>query len=138
MRHAADAAEQMATDEIQARIETLRGLAHATHNMKQITHTKALELATSCTYTLKFEIECCEAEWIRGNAREIAEIEMHRRDKTNCGEWLKGWKHEMKRAAREKAKHDLKLRFIARKCQEIDGTLWLNDWQLICEMEKSH
>lgn len=102
--------------------------------MKQITHQQAEELAWH-PLDLKFEIECCQAEWIASNARYIAEIETKRADKTYWGQYPKGWKPAMFRESEERAKSNLLTRFIARKCREIDGALWLNDWQLICEME---
>ena len=103
--------------------------------MKQITHQQVEKLAWH-PLDLKFEIECCQAEWIASNARYIAEIETKRADKTYWGEYPKGWKTAMFKEAEEKAKSNLLTRFISRKCREIDGVLWLNDWQMICEMEK--
>jgi hypothetical protein len=104
--------------------------------MKQITHKEAEKLALADPRDLKFEIECCQAEWIAANSRYIAEIETKRTDKTHWGEYPKGWKSAMLKDSKEKAKSDIVSRFIARKCREIDGALWLNDWQMICEMEK--
>jgi hypothetical protein len=131
MRHAAVAAAQIATDEIPPHTHTT--------TMKQITYEKAEQLALKNPYELSFEIDCCETEWVANNARAIASIESKRRDKTNGGEWLKGWKHEMKRASAVQAKADLVRKFISQKCVVMEGALWLNDWQLICELEeKSH
>lgn len=104
--------------------------------MKQITHREAEKLALADPRNLKFEIECCQAEWIAKNSRHIAEIETKRTDKTYWGEYPKGWKSAMLKDSKEKAKSDILRRFLANKCREIDGVLWLNDWQMICEMEK--
>lgn len=104
--------------------------------MKQISLKQAQELATRDAYKLKAEIEYCQSEWISENSQTIADIELKRTDKTYWGEWLKGWKHEMKRAAIEKAKQDLLSRFLRDECKQLDGAIWLGNWQLIQELEK--
>lgn len=104
--------------------------------MKQISMKQAQELATREAYKLKTEIEYCQADWISENSRTIADIELKRTNKTYYGEWPKGWKHEMKRAAIEKAKQDLLSRFLRDECKQLDGAIWLGNWQLIQELEK--
>ena len=104
--------------------------------MKQITQKQAEKIAW-CPLDLKFEIECCQAEWIASNARYIAEIETKRADKTYWGEYPKGWKSAMLKQSEKTAKSNLLTRFISRKCREIDGAFWMSAWQLICEIEKS-
>jgi hypothetical protein len=42
----------------------------------------------------------------------------------------------MKRASAVQAKADIVRKFISRKCVVMEGALWLNDWQLICELEE--
>jgi hypothetical protein len=104
--------------------------------MKQISLKQAQELATRDAYKLKAEIEYCQEDWIKEHARYIADIETKRIDKTYYGEWPKGWKHEMKRAAVEKAKQDLLTRFLRNECKQLDGAIWLGNWQMIKELEK--
>ena len=104
--------------------------------MKQISLEQAQQLATREIYKLKVEIEYCQADWISENSRVIADIECKRTNKTYWGEWPKGWKNEMKRAANEKARRDLLNRFLRDECRQLDGAIWLNNWQLITEIEQ--
>lgn len=104
--------------------------------MKQITEKQAMEFANLNGYALKMEVEYCQADWIKENARFIADIEMKRSDKTLCGEWPDGWKRTMIRESMEKAKGDLLARFLRDQCFQLDGALWLGNLTLIEEMEK--
>jgi len=103
--------------------------------MKQITLKQAASLALACEYRLRLEIKFCQEDWVRENAKQIADIEMKRADKTFFGEWPKGWRHEMKRAADENARADILARFLDNNCKQLDGAIWLNNWELIQEME---
>lgn len=103
--------------------------------MKQITLKQAEALATRNDSRLKAEIEYCQADWISENSRVIADIECRRTHKTYWGEWPKGWKHEMRRAATEKARQDLIKRFLRDECKQLDGAIWLGNWQMIQELE---
>ena len=102
--------------------------------MKQITLETAQKLA--CRENLKLEIEYCQIDWIRNNARHIAMIETKQTDKTLFGEWPKGWKHEMKLQAEKQARQDLLARFLRDQCKELDGAIWLGNWQMIQELER--
>lgn len=103
--------------------------------MKQISMKQVEQLALSGD-RLEFEIRCCQTEWIQQNARSIAEIETKRRDKTNFGEFPKGWKAEMLRASKDRAKKELVDRFIRDNCKVLDGAIWLGSWQHIEELER--
>ena len=106
--------------------------------MKQITLKQAQSLSkTSSVVSIKDETRYCQADWIRENAHHIADVEMRRTDKTFYGEWPKGWKAEMKRAAAAKAESLLLHRFLRDKCKELDGAIWLGDWAMIQQMEKN-
>jgi hypothetical protein len=102
--------------------------------MQQITLEQANMLATKDARALAQEIRWCQGDWIRENASRIADIETKRSDKTLYGEWKKGWKKEMLRASTEKAKSDLLARFLRDKCKQLDGAIWLDDWQTIQEL----
>lgn len=102
--------------------------------MKQIT-TKQLEtLALADPREVELWTEYSAADWIKENARHIAAIETGRTSKTLFGEWSKGWRAEMKRAAKEKAKADLIARFKRQNIMDMDGALWLNNFQLIQQL----
>ena len=102
--------------------------------MKQIT-IKEVE-SISCTQSaLETETRYAQAEWIQANARYIADIETKRTDKTLFGAWPKGWKHEMLRASKDNAKKALIERFLARECKQLDGAIWLGNWQIINQLE---
>lgn len=102
--------------------------------MKQIT-TKQLEtLALADPREVERWTEYSAADWIKENAHHIAAIESGRTSKTLFGEWPKGWRAEMKRAAKEKAKADLIARFKRQNIMEMDGALWLNNYQLIQQL----
>lgn len=102
--------------------------------MKQITLEQAEKLALR--NNLKSEIEYCQIDWIRNNARHIAMIESKQSDKTLYGEWPKGWKHEMKTQSEKQARQDLLARFLRDECKLIDGAIWLGNWQMIQELER--
>lgn len=104
--------------------------------MKQITRKQAEKLALSSD-RFEFEFQCCQAEWIQQNARAIADIETKRRDKTNFGEFPKGWKAEMLRASKERAIREIVERFIREHCKVLDGAIWLGSWQHIQELERN-
>ncbi len=105
--------------------------------MKQITPKQALELATSNKSRLKSEIYYCQEDWIRGNATYIAAIECGRYDRTLCGEWPKGWKAEMKKEAKVMAEKALLDRFLRDECKTLDGVIWLGNWEMIQQLEKT-
>ena len=102
--------------------------------MKQITTKQAEELACP-NGALRLEIGYCQADWIRDNARVIADIECGRIDKTYFGNWPKGWKSTMKAESAKRAKDDLVKRFLSRECKELDGAIWLGNWQMIQNLE---
>lgn len=105
--------------------------------MKQITLKQAEHLAFENTVRLNDEIKYCQADWIRDNARFIADIECKRCDKTLFGEWPKGWKAEMLRASKETARKALLDRFLRDECKQLDGAIWLGNWQMIEQMERA-
>jgi len=102
--------------------------------MKQITLKQAEKL--SLRNNLKSEIEYCQIDWIKENARHIAMIETKKADKTLYGEWPKGWRHEMKIQSEKQARQDLLARFLRDECKQIDGAIWLGNWQIIQELER--
>lgn len=102
--------------------------------MKQITRKQAEELACA-NNALRLEIEYCQADWIKDNARVIADIECKRTDKTFFGNWPKGWKATMKAESAERSLRDLTERFLKRECKELDGAIWLGNWQMIQNLE---
>lgn len=102
--------------------------------MKQITKKQAEDLACQ-NGALRLEIEYCQADWIKDNARVIADIECKRTDKTYFGSWPKGWKAAMKAESAERALHDLTERFLKRECKELNGAIWLGNWQMIQNLE---
>jgi hypothetical protein len=102
--------------------------------MKQITMKQAEDLACQ-NGALKLEVEYCQADWIKENARVIADIECRRTDKTYFGTWPKGWKHQMKTESAKRALHDLTERFLRRECKELDGAICLGNWQMIQNLE---
>lgn len=104
--------------------------------MKQISMKQVEQLAMSGD-RLEIETRCCQTEWIQENARIIAEIETKRRDKTGFGEFPKGWKAEMLRASKDRAKRLIVDRFIRDNCKVIDGAIWLGSWQHIQELERN-
>ena len=85
---------------------------------------------------LKYEIQYCQQDWIIANARFIADIETKRSDKTLFGEWPKGWKAQMLKDSAEAAKDALLSRFLRDECTQLDGAIWLGNWQLIQELER--
>jgi hypothetical protein len=104
--------------------------------MKQITLKQAEALALADEYRLRYETQYCQEDWIKANARYIADIEMKRCDKTAYGQFPKGWKAEMKRAATEKSRADILARFLRDECKQLNGAIWLGNWQMIQEMER--
>ena len=102
--------------------------------MTQITLEQAEKLAIK--NNLKSEIEYCQIDWIKENARHIAMIETKKADKTLYGDWPKGWRHEMKVQSEKRARQDLLARFLRDECKEIDGAIWLGNWQIIQELER--
>ena len=102
--------------------------------MKQITTKQAEDLACA-NGALRLEIEYCQADWIKDNARIIADIECKRTDKTYFGTLPKGWKAAMKDVSAKRAKDDLVKRFLSRECKELDGAIWLGNWQMIQNLE---
>lgn len=104
--------------------------------MKQIT-TKQLEtLALADKAEVARWEEYSIRDWIVENAQFIGWIETKKADKTLFGEWPKGWKAEMKRAAKEKARLDLIAKFKRQNILEMDGALWLNNLDLINQISK--
>jgi hypothetical protein len=103
--------------------------------MKQITIAQAEHLALANKIRLRDEINWQQMDWIRENARYIADITMKRTNKTLCGEWPKGWKSEMIRMSSERAKTDLLARFLRDECKQLDGAIWLGNMQMIEQME---
>ena len=120
------------------RANLTNGLAETPNQttMKQITLKQAESLACSDPLRLSYEIKYCQQEWIETNARYIADIETKRADKTLYGEWPKGWRAEMLRASKEKAKSDIVARFLRDECKQLDGAIWLGNWQMIERMER--
>ena len=104
--------------------------------MKQITLKQAEKLACSNKYALKFEIECCQKEWIEKNAKYISDIETKRADKTLFGEWPKGWKNQMVKDSAEISKAALLSKFLRDECKQLDGAIWLGNWKMIQELER--
>ena len=99
--------------------------------MKQITVKQLEKLALADTREIERWTEYSAIDWIKDNAQHITWIETGKADKTLFGEWPKGWKAEMKRAAKEKAKSDLIDKFKRHHIMEMDGALWLNSWEHI-------
>lgn len=104
--------------------------------MKQISIETAEKLAIQDKTKLKHEIKYEQQDWIVKNARFIADIETKRADKTLFGEWLKGWKAQMVKDSTENAKAALLFRFLRDECKQLDGAIWLGNWQMIQELEK--
>ena len=104
--------------------------------MKQITTKQAQDLACTDPYVVAIEIQYCQADWIRDNSRHIADIECKRTDKTFYGTWPKGWKFAMKSESEKRAKSDLLDRFLNRECFQLDGAIWLGNFQLINQLEE--
>ena len=104
--------------------------------MKQISLAAAEKLAFADSRALKDEVRFCEADWIRENARLIADIESKRAPKDLYGEWPKGWRVEMKKQAVAMAKKALLDRFLRNECKQLDGAIWLGNFQMICAIER--
>lgn len=104
------------------------------NTMKQITRAQAEALATSDEYKLDFETKFYQSQWIKENSMVIADIECKRCPRDYYGTWPKGWKAQMRKEAKEKARKYLIDRFMRDKCFELDGAIWLNDWQLVTEL----
>jgi hypothetical protein len=104
--------------------------------MKQITSKQAENLALKDDNKLKCEIKYCQQDWIIKNARFIADIETKRSDKTLFGEWPKGWKAQMVKDSVEIAKAALLSRFLRDECKQLDGAIWLGNWQMIQDLER--
>jgi hypothetical protein len=104
--------------------------------MKQITRNQLEKMALADKREVERWTEYSAADWLKENARHVAGIETGRMDKTLYGEWPKGWKAEMKRAASEKARADLIERFRREHVFELDGALWLRSMDLIEAMKK--
>jgi len=104
--------------------------------MKQITSKQAEKLALMDDNKLKYEIKYEQQDWIIKNARFIADIETKRSDKTLFGEWPKGWKAQMVKDSAEAAKATLLSRFLRDECKQLDGAIWLGNWQMIQDLER--
>jgi hypothetical protein len=104
--------------------------------MKQISQSTAEKLAFADARRLKEEIRYCQADWIRENAHLIADIESKRASKDLYGEWPKGWKAEMKRQAVAMAKKSILDRFLRDECKQLDGAIWLGNFQMIHAIER--
>lgn len=105
--------------------------------MKQITQVQAESLAFANESKLRWEIQYCQEDWIRENARYIADIECKRADKTLYGQWPKGWKAQMVKDSAESAKANLLAAFLRDECRLIDEAIWLGNWQMIQKIETS-
>ena len=103
--------------------------------MKQITIKQAESLAHGNPVRLAAEIRWEQMRWIETNARYIADIETKRADKTLFGDWPKGWRCEMIRAANENARKSLLERFLRDECKLLDGAIWLGNWEIILALE---
>lgn len=104
--------------------------------MKQISLSQAEKLATADSRALRDEVRYCQADWIRANANLIADIESKRASKDLYGEWPKGWRAEMKKQAVAMAKKSLLERFLRNECKQLDGAIWLGNFQMICAIER--
>jgi hypothetical protein len=109
---------------------------HPTTHMKQITTKQAQDFSCTDPYVVKIEIKVCQANWIRENARHIADIEAKRCDKTFYGTYPKGWRHAMKSESEKQAKDILLKQVLNQECVQLDGAIWLNNMQLINQLEK--
>jgi hypothetical protein len=97
---------------------------------------KQVEALACSRGKVESETRYCQADWIRDNARYIADIETRRTERTLYGEWSKGWKAEMLRASKENAKSLLIERFLRDECKQLDGAIWLGNIQIIEQMER--
>ena len=104
--------------------------------MKQISPKTAEKLALQDETKLKYEMQYEQHDWIVKNAKYIADIETKRCDKTLFGEWPKGWKAQMLKDSAETAKAALLSRFLRDECNQLDGVIWLGNWQMIKELER--
>ena len=102
--------------------------------MKQINLKQATEMALAPAGRLADEIKYCQGDWIQAHARQIADIECKRSDKTYFGHWPKGWKAEMKADAKVNAEENLLKRFLRDECIQIDGAYWLTSITMIESM----
>ena len=105
--------------------------------MKQISPELAAKLATANKGQLAQETRWAREDWIKENARYIAAIESKEWDKTLGGEWPKGWRAEMKKEAAAVAAKSMLDRFLRDECKLLDGAIWLGNWQMIQQLEKS-
>lgn len=102
--------------------------------MKQITLKQAESLAFAGG-ALDYEIKLCQGDWIRSNADRIADIELKRSDKTLWGTFPSGWKKQMVKGAIIMARKNLLERFLRDECKQLDGAIWLCNWQMIQSLE---
>ena len=105
--------------------------------MKQITMEQAIKLATANEKRVAQELRWAREDWVKENARYIAAIECREWDRTLGGEWPKGWRYEMKKEARAKASRQLLDKFLREECKLLDGAIWLGNWEIIQQLEKS-
>ena len=98
--------------------------------------TEATNLALANKARLRSEVAYCQADWIKGNACYIADIETRRSDRTLYGEWPNGWRAEMKKEAGRAAAKSLLERFLRDECKLLDGAIWLGNLNLIYELEQ--
>jgi len=99
--------------------------------MKQISIAQAKILAWSDIPKLQQEEKYCQGDWIKLNARHIADVECGRVTKCFFGTWPKGWKAAMKSEAKTLAKENRLAEFIRDECRYIDGAIWLANLSLI-------
>jgi hypothetical protein len=103
--------------------------------MQQISYEKARQIALSDKKKVRYYVRYFEADWLKEQALNVADIECKRMNKTFFGEWPKGWKAEMKRWAMEATENHFVRRWIQDHCREIDGALWVASWQEICKLK---
>jgi hypothetical protein len=95
--------------------------------MKQISKRELRSLALRDAEWLRVKTEWAAADWLAENAAEVSKIELGANHKTLFGEWPKGWKAEMKRAAKEMAETAIIDAYRRDNIFELDGALWLRD-----------
>lgn len=103
--------------------------------MKQISQKQLETLALADKAEVARWEEYVAMDWVAANSKYIVWIETKKADKTLFGEWPKGWKAEMKRAAKERARFDLIAKFKRQNILEMDGVLWLNNIELINQLK---
>jgi hypothetical protein len=104
--------------------------------MKQISQKQMEAMALADKRGYEQALEWCIVDWLRKNAEYVAAIETGRSNKTLYGEWPKGWKAEMMREAKVAARAAVVSKFKLAHILELDGALWLRDWQMIDTLAK--